>query len=197
MQRLDYDPFGIVTQDSAPGWQPFGYAGGLYDPDTKLVRFGVRDYDAETGRWTSKDPIGFLAGDPNLFSYVFADPANSIDPQGLQVVIKTPPDIQAAQAVADFVRNYRKMRDANTIGADKYFHCMANCEASSRGVGGDLAAKVIGEARELLDQYVKGDPIEACNADRAANAQGRAGATKGTCASACGNLRPPSMGPVQ
>jgi len=186
-----------VTQDSAPGWQPFGYAGGLYDPDTKLVRFGVRDYDAETGRWTSKDPIGFLAGDPNLFSYVFADPANSIDPQGLQVVIKTPPDIQAAQAVADFVRNYRKMRDANTIGADKYFHCMANCEASSRGVGGDLAAKVIGEARELLDQYVKGDPIEACNADRAANAQGRAGATKGTCASACGNLRPPSMGPVQ
>jgi RHS repeat-associated protein len=37
--------------------QPFGFAGGLYDADTGLVRFGARDYDAYTGRWTAKDPI--------------------------------------------------------------------------------------------------------------------------------------------
>jgi len=36
--------------------QPFGFAGGIYDPDTGLVRFGARGYDAETGRWTAKDP---------------------------------------------------------------------------------------------------------------------------------------------
>ena len=41
--------------DTNPGFQPFGFAGGLYDPDTGLVRFGARDYDAETGRWTSKE----------------------------------------------------------------------------------------------------------------------------------------------
>ncbi len=45
-QRIDYDPWGVVTQDTNPGFQPFGYAGGLYDPDTGLVRFGARDYDA-------------------------------------------------------------------------------------------------------------------------------------------------------
>jgi len=44
-------PDGNVINDTNPGFQPFGFAGGLYDPDTRLTRFGVRDYDAETGRW--------------------------------------------------------------------------------------------------------------------------------------------------
>ena len=37
-QRLDYDEFGRVTLDTAPGFQPFGFAGGLYDPDTGVIR---------------------------------------------------------------------------------------------------------------------------------------------------------------
>ncbi|HEQ60236.1 MAG TPA: hypothetical protein ENN74_01355, partial [Firmicutes bacterium] len=83
-QRLDYDEFGNVTRDTNPGFQPFGFAGGLYDARTGLVRFGARDYDAATGRWTTKDPIGFSAGDPNLYGYVFADPINRIDSSGKQ-----------------------------------------------------------------------------------------------------------------
>ena len=31
-QRLDYDEFGRVLQDTNPGFQPFGFAGGLYEP---------------------------------------------------------------------------------------------------------------------------------------------------------------------
>ncbi len=62
VQRIDYDEFGNVTQDTNPGFQPFGFAGGIYDIDTGLVRFGARDYDAETGRWTAKDPKGSLRG---------------------------------------------------------------------------------------------------------------------------------------
>jgi RHS repeat-associated protein len=58
-------------------------AGGLYDKDTALVRFGARDYDAEMGRWTAKDPIRFAAGDTNLYGYVLQDPVNAIDPLGL------------------------------------------------------------------------------------------------------------------
>jgi RHS repeat-associated protein len=82
-QRIDYDTFGNVTADTNPGFQPFGFAGGLYDPQTGLVRFGARDYDAPTGRWTAKDPIGFGGGDENLYRYVQNDPLNRVDPTGL------------------------------------------------------------------------------------------------------------------
>ena len=82
VQRIDYDEFGNVTRDTNPGFQPFGFAGGLYDQDTKLTRFGARDYDAETGRWTAKDPIGFAAGDTNLYGYVGNQPIGLIDPNG-------------------------------------------------------------------------------------------------------------------
>jgi RHS repeat-associated protein len=84
VQRRDYDEFGnIIVESGAPDLHPFGFAGGLYDRDTKLTRFGARDYDAETGRWTAKDPIGFQAQDTNLYGYVFDDPVNFIDPEGL------------------------------------------------------------------------------------------------------------------
>jgi RHS repeat-associated protein len=81
-QRIDYDEFGVVLADTSPGFQPFGYAGGLYDQDTGLVRFGARDYDAQTGRWTVKDPILFAGGDTNLYGYVLNDPVNLVDPNG-------------------------------------------------------------------------------------------------------------------
>nr|WP_272898055.1 RHS repeat-associated core domain-containing protein [Beggiatoa leptomitoformis] len=83
-QRLNYDAFGNITEDTNPEFQPFGFAGGLYDIDTKLTRFGVRDYEAETGWWTSKDPINFKGGSANLFEYVGSDPVNFIDPTGLE-----------------------------------------------------------------------------------------------------------------
>jgi RHS repeat-associated protein len=81
-QRIDYDEFGIVTMDTNPGFQPFGYAGGLYDAQTRLVRYGTRDYDAETGRWTAKDPVRFEGGDVNLYVYGLGDPVNLFDRTG-------------------------------------------------------------------------------------------------------------------
>ena len=85
-QRRDYSPFGDITTDTNPGFQPFGFAGGLYDADTGLVRFGARDYDPEIGRWTAKDPIGLQGGDTNLYGYVVNDPINLRDGNGLWAV---------------------------------------------------------------------------------------------------------------
>ena len=84
VQRLDYDAWGNVLQDTNPGFQPFGFAGGLYDRDTGLVRFGARDYDPQTGRWTARDPILFDGGQTNLYTYVGNDPVNFVDRNGLE-----------------------------------------------------------------------------------------------------------------
>ncbi len=91
-QRLDYDAWGNVTADTNPGFQPFAFAGGLYDGTTKLLRFGARDYDPRLGRWTAKDPLGFGGRDANLYRYAGNDPANRVDPQGTIVVPETPLD---------------------------------------------------------------------------------------------------------
>jgi RHS repeat-associated protein len=80
---MEYDEYGIVTHNSNPGFTPFGYAGGIYDHETGLVRFGARDYDANSGRWTTKDPIRFNGRDVNLYRYAKNGPVNYIDPYGL------------------------------------------------------------------------------------------------------------------
>jgi RHS repeat-associated protein len=83
LKRIEYDSFGNIIQDTNPSFAiPFGFAGGLHDRDTGLVRFGYRDYDPDTGRWTAKDPIGFVGGDTDLYGYCLNDPVNFVDPTG-------------------------------------------------------------------------------------------------------------------
>lgn len=67
VKAIQYGPFGNILWDSNPGLRlPLGFAGGLWDPDAGLVRFGWRDYDPDTGRWTapipSAMPVAILTG---------------------------------------------------------------------------------------------------------------------------------------
>lgn len=80
--------------------QPFGYAGGLTDSQTGLIRFGARDYDPVAGRWTAKDPIGFAGGASSLYEYAANNPVFYVDPTG-----------RAAETILDVVAVGLSLRD--------------------------------------------------------------------------------------
>ena len=86
LMRFNYDSFGNIIEDTDPAFKlPVGFAGGLLDQDTGLVRFGFRDYDPDIGRWSAKDPIFFDGGDTDLYGYCLNNPINFFDRDGLIV----------------------------------------------------------------------------------------------------------------
>ncbi|WP_160175207.1 RHS repeat-associated core domain-containing protein [Ruegeria halocynthiae] len=79
----DYDAFGTQTQTVNTIEQRYGYTGREQDYETGLIYYRARHYDPATGQFIQRDPIGFAAGDLNLYAYTFNDPYNWTDPSGL------------------------------------------------------------------------------------------------------------------
>jgi RHS repeat-associated protein len=78
-----YDSFGRRVWETNDAVDlVFGYTGKLFDETTRLQNNLNRWYDSSTGRWISQDPIGFAAGDANLYRYVGNSPTNRTDPSG-------------------------------------------------------------------------------------------------------------------
>jgi hypothetical protein len=103
--------------------------------------------------------------------------------------------------IGDFLSNYHEMIAVNTKGADRFFHCQANCQAASRGAGGLLAAKTISYGREATDlpkNAVKGiswkDNLADCKGDLAADRAGWDAGSRGLrCSDVCNGYRPKGL----
>ncbi len=116
VQRLDYDAYGNVSLDTNPGFQPFGFVGGIRDPDTGLVRFAHRDYDPLAGRWTTPDPSGFGGGSVNLYTYGAGDPVQFVDPSGDFIIIAAVAIVAAATGITAYVYSRQVQDTALNVG---------------------------------------------------------------------------------
>ena len=78
-----YDVTGRVTTRTGTVQQPFTFVGayGVEDDGAGLYLMGRRHYDAGTGRFVQRDPIGF-AGGLNLYEYAGGRATTLIDPEG-------------------------------------------------------------------------------------------------------------------
>ena len=76
---------GQIVQPGQPGalLELLGFTARPFDPATGIQNNLHRWYDAAVGRWLSEDPIGFEAGDGNLYRYVVNSPIGATDPLGL------------------------------------------------------------------------------------------------------------------
>jgi len=70
VEGYSYDTFGRVERFGNAVQNTYGFTGREYDIETGLYYYRSRYYDPQTGRFISKDPIGFAGGDANLYNYV-------------------------------------------------------------------------------------------------------------------------------
>jgi RHS repeat-associated protein len=81
LNHFVYDSFGNRTGTTTADFR-FGYTGRELDTETGLYYYRARYFDSTVGRFISEDPIGFSAGDTNLYRYVGNNATNYTDPSG-------------------------------------------------------------------------------------------------------------------
>lgn len=79
-----YDAFGRVMNERGVTPNPFKFVAqsGVMDEGNNRHFMRARVYDADPGRFLSKDPLAFWARDPSLYAYADGNPVNWIDPEG-------------------------------------------------------------------------------------------------------------------
>ena len=90
VESYTYDEFGaVIAASPANTLNPFRYVGkyGVMDEGNGLLYMRARFYDTGTGRFISRDPLGFGSGDLNLYRYAADNPVAGVDPSGLDTYL--------------------------------------------------------------------------------------------------------------
>lgn len=78
IEKYGYDAFGTPTTTYTSGVfnNRFKFTGREHQPTFGIYEYRNRAYHSGLGRFLSEDPIGFAAGDTNMFRYCGGDPIN-------------------------------------------------------------------------------------------------------------------------
>ena len=149
IEKYTYDAFGRPTVTDWDGGRPrswsfyghcFLFQGREYIRELSIYDYRNRFYYPALGRFLQSDPMGFSAGDMNLFRYVNDDPIDGSDPTGL---------------IGDFMWDFAKYSDpTNTSqGSFKEYTNRSYMGDNGGGGGGNDNAR-FGTAREAADSRV-------------------------------------------
>ena len=132
-----YSPYGALLGKSGTATTPFTFVGayGVMSEGNDLYFMTNRYYDAVTGRFLQRDPVGFSAGQSNLYAYVGGNPVTVTDPQGL-----APP--AAGSTFMDFMRGFQ-WSSRPTMGStgEKVFEVVMKNAQADAGFADTIAIK--------------------------------------------------------
>jgi RHS repeat-associated protein len=84
VDKRSFDSFGRVLSQMNPSVSfRYGYTARERDLESGLSYYRARYYDPQVGRFISVDPMGFEAGDTNLYRYVGNSSTLATDPSGM------------------------------------------------------------------------------------------------------------------
>ena len=159
ISSLAYDSLGNVASGQAT--TRYTYTGREIDPETGLMYYRARVYDAPQGRFVSEDPIGFRGG-INLYAYVRNNSLNRIDPKGENplAVIAIVGAIVIGEAVLHRYLSGRAERFFPNEPFGRQKHCYVNCMSTRIHLGQTTWPTIFSIGQEvpaLIAGLVEGD----------------------------------------
>jgi RHS repeat-associated protein len=153
VDKRSFDSFGRILSETNPSVQfRYGYTGRELDLESGLDYYRARYYDPQVGRFISVDPMGFEAGDTNLYRYVGNNSTNATDPTGM---ISWNDVVQGAT-------NFRNTVTSNAQTGLEYWAGVAVAGQNEGGFWGG-AKQVVGTGFGLLSSLATEDNIDRTN----------------------------------
>ena len=103
----DTEAFGHFETRLEAVVNPYTFTAREFDPESGLHFYRARYYDPLAGHFLSEDPIGFEGADWNLYRYVYNNPTNLVDPNGLSPLSEYAKEIAVLFVIGNII-----LRDA-------------------------------------------------------------------------------------